>query len=466
MLSHRPKQSEYFRRGLESLLLVVAFFVSFHLRKYADLPFVDPEKSPNFSSHSWFIVLAIPLFWLISRSIQRRSTTGLLRQVTATFAWFGLALATSIFLFQARTFSRSVFFLFLAFSFAAVCGSRYLQRRIAASRLRTPNQWRNVLIVGNNPEARTFGTAIDGNPELGLRVIGYVLGPNEEPRVADNAVLGPVDHLRRLIDKHVVDDVVFAIPQSSFSQLAKYVAWCEEIGVTVHLKMDFLRTIVAKSLPNDLDGTPLLTLTTVPTDAVALTVKRLIDSAVSSIALIALSPLLLLVVIAVRLTSKGPAIFSQQRVGLNGRIFTFYKFRSMRIDAERNKKEVASLNEMTGPVFKARRDPRVTRLGRWLRKFSLDELPQLWNVLSGDMSLVGPRPPLPSEVSEYERWQVRRLSMKPGITCLWQVAGRNDVPFETWMRLDLEYIDNWSLGLDLKILLRTLPAVILARGSR
>jgi lipopolysaccharide/colanic/teichoic acid biosynthesis glycosyltransferase len=176
-------------------------------------------------------------------------------------------------------------------------------------------------------------------------------------------------------------------------------------------------------------------------------------------------PVLLVVWIAIRLGEGGAVLFRQRRCGLNGRVFTLYKFRTMVEGAEERLEEVAHLNEMNGPVFKSSRDPRITWLGRWLRRFSLDELPQLWNVLKGDMSLVGPRPPIPEEVARYERWQRRRLAMKPGLTCLWQIRGRNEIDFEEWMRLDLEYIDNWSPWLDLKILLRTVPVVLSGRGA-
>jgi lipopolysaccharide/colanic/teichoic acid biosynthesis glycosyltransferase len=168
----------------------------------------------------------------------------------------------------------------------------------------------------------------------------------------------------------------------------------------------------------------------------------------------------------VKLSGKGPVFYHQERVGLSGRLFKMHKFRSMLSDADKRLHEVMAHNEMTGPVFKMTNDPRITKVGRWIRKFSVDELPQLWNVLVGEMSLVGPRPPLPKEVELYERWQRRRLSMKPGITCLWQVSGRNDIDFETWMKLDMEYIDNWSLILDLKILFMTIPVVIFAKGAK
>jgi lipopolysaccharide/colanic/teichoic acid biosynthesis glycosyltransferase len=175
---------------------------------------------------------------------------------------------------------------------------------------------------------------------------------------------------------------------------------------------------------------------------------------------------LLATALLIKFTSPGPVFFFQERVGLNGRRFKMIKFRSMYADAEQRLAEVQQHNEMDGPVFKMKNDPRITSVGRWFRRLSIDELPQLWNVLVGEMSLVGPRPPLPNEVERYERWQRRRLSMKPGVTCLWQVGGRNEIDFQTWMKLDMEYIDNWSLFLDFKILLKTISVVLTAKGAR
>jgi exopolysaccharide biosynthesis polyprenyl glycosylphosphotransferase len=275
-----------------------------------------------------------------------------------------------------------------------------------------------------------------------------------------------MDDLKGLVEDLIVDDVLFAVPFSALLSAEPHVAWCEEVGVTVHLKVDFIRTLFSRTYPSELDGMPMLTMSTTPQDAVALLLKRTVDFVVSSVMLVGLSPLLALCALAVKTTSPGSVYFRQQRVGLNGRIFTLLKFRSMYRDAEERRKELERLNEASGPVFKMRRDPRITPVGRLLRRFSLDELPQLWNVFRGDMSLVGPRPPLPDEVRRYERWQRRRLSMKPGLTCLWQVAGRSNIGFDEWMKLDLAYIDNWSLKLDFVILLRTVPAVVLARGAR
>ena len=193
--------------------------------------------------------------------------------------------------------------------------------------------------------------------------------------------------------------------------------------------------------------------------------KRAVDVVLSVVGLVVLSPVLLALALAVKLTSRGPALFVHRRCGINGRTFPFYKFRTMVKDAEARKRELAHLNEMSGPAFKMKRDPRITAIGRFIRKYSIDELPQLINVLRGDMSIVGPRPPVPDEVSQYEAWQRRRLSVRPGLTCIWQVSGRNQISFEQWMIMDMQYIDNWSLARDFNLIFRTVPVVITGRGA-
>ena len=240
---------------------------------------------------------------------------------------------------------------------------------------------------------------------------------------------------------------------------------CEERGITARLAINFFPHVIAKTHLEELDGVPLLTFTTTPKNELLLFLRRGFDFLGSLILLIILSPIFLLVTLAIRLDSAGPIVYRQIRCGLNGRKFTLYKFRSMVQGAEVQKEELASYNIMDGPVFKMKNDPRVTRVGKFLRKTSLDELPQLINVLRGDMSFVGPRPLPAEEVEKIKGWQRRRLSMKPGITGLWQVSGRNQIDFEQWMKLDLEYIDSWSLGLDFKILLRTIFAVLLGKGA-
>jgi exopolysaccharide biosynthesis polyprenyl glycosylphosphotransferase len=209
----------------------------------------------------------------------------------------------------------------------------------------------------------------------------------------------------------------------------------------------------------------MLSLTRTPSDELALAAKRLFDITVSFLVLFLLSPVFLAVAAAIKLDSPGPVFFRQRRVGLQGRTFDIFKLRSMYLDAEARLESLRTHNEMSGPVFKMKNDPRITRVGRFLRRTSLDEFPQFWNVLRGEMSVVGPRPPLPSEVRQYKRWQRRRLSVKPGITCIWQISGRNNIDFDRWMELDLEYIDQWSLWTDFQICLKTIPAVLGTRGA-
>jgi exopolysaccharide biosynthesis polyprenyl glycosylphosphotransferase len=229
--------------------------------------------------------------------------------------------------------------------------------------------------------------------------------------------------------------------------------------------MDLFPHTRARVELEDLDGMPLLSFATTPTSQLKLMLKRTLDVVLASLLLLIALPIVSVIALMIKATSGGNVLFRQTRCGLNGRFFTLYKFRTMVEGAEERRRELLHLNEMNGPVFKLRSDPRVTAFGRFLRRFSLDELPQFWNVLRGDMSLVGPRPPIPEEVAKYQRWQRRRLAMKPGMTCLWQISGRNNLDFDRWMELDLEYIDSWSPTLDFKILLKTIPAVLSGKGA-
>ncbi|HLA82174.1 MAG TPA: exopolysaccharide biosynthesis polyprenyl glycosylphosphotransferase, partial [Thermoleophilia bacterium] len=264
----------------------------------------------------------------------------------------------------------------------------------------------------------------------------------------------------------VVDEVILAIPRAMISDTEKIVQACEEEGVKVRLMADLFEVPFKRLTLDKLDKIPLLTFEPVAHDESKLLVKRALDVVVATALLLVLLPLMALIAIVVKLDSRGPIFFTQKRVGLNKRIFRVVKFRTMHPDAERRQEEVEHLNEAQGPVFKIRNDPRITRVGRFLRRSSLDELPQLLNVLVGGMSLVGPRPLPLRDVSLFDRGvQRKRFSVKPGLTCLWQVSGRSSLPFSEWLRLDLSYIDRWSLTLDLKILLRTIPAVLRGAGA-
>ena len=270
--------------------------------------------------------------------------------------------------------------------------------------------------------------------------------------------------LPELLRRHVIDEVIFAVAKEDLEKLGDAFLVCEEEGVKTRVLLSFFPQVISKVYLERLGSKPLLTFSATPEDE-SLLLKRGLDFIMALIALVALSPLLLILAVLVKLTSRGPILFSQTRCGLGGRRFTLYKFRSMRADADLLREELEALNEVDGPVFKIRNDPRCTPIGRFMRKFSLDELPQLLNIIKGDMSFVGPRPPLPEEVEKYERWQRRRLRMQPGLTCLWALEGRSKLSFRRWMELDLEYIDHWSMTLDWKILLKTIPIVLVGRGA-
>jgi exopolysaccharide biosynthesis polyprenyl glycosylphosphotransferase len=268
-----------------------------------------------------------------------------------------------------------------------------------------------------------------------------------------------------MLQDHVVDEVIFAVSKQDLESMEDIFIACEEEGVKTRVLVNFFPHLHAEVYVEKLQSVPMLTFSSAPENEYLLFLKRLFDTAFSAILLVLLSPLFLIVAILIKLSSRGPAIYSQIRCGLNGRRFRLYKFRSMHKDAEDHFADVQHLNELDGPAFKSSRDPRITPLGRYLRRLSVDEWPQLFNIVKGEMSFVGPRPPVPQEVERYERWQRRRLRMKPGLTCLWALEGRNQLDFRRWMRLDLDYIEHWSLLLDFKILFRTIPRVLSGRGA-
>ena len=367
---------------------------------------------------------------------------------------------------------------------ALVCGAAQVlvigaSRIVLFTALRTLRRrgrnTRNVLVVGSGPRARQATDVIDEHPEWGLRVIGFVdegdfpfdpqllratLGRRDEPRV--HKILDAANLFR----EKVIDEVVVACPRSMLASIAPVISICAALGVPVTLLSDLFSDILQPPPHAMRFGPhPALSFSVVHHDLAQVRIKRAIDAIGAAVCLAISAPVLIAAAMAIRVTSSGPVLFRQQRCGLYGRRFTMLKLRTMHADAEACRSDLEQLNEMDGPVFKIQNDPRITPVGHFLRRYSLDEIPQLWNVLLGDMSLVGPRPPIPDEVDQYHVLQRRRLSMRPGLTCLWQVAGRNEIGFEDWVRLDLEYIDNWSLALDCQILLRTVPAVLRGTGA-
>ena len=352
--------------------------------------------------------------------------------------------------------------------FLAVLVPAILWVRLRAAGLRL---WRarhidQMLIVGVGPLGRLTHREIR---DTGKRrsVIGYLRFDDEQSHARLHApVLGTVHNIEAVLSEHVVNEVYFASTASHHRvEVQSMIRACEKFGIPFALPACGYRFARAKPACADAIPDGYVHYLSVQHKPIQTGLKRLIDIVASSIALFFLSPLLIGTAVAVKLDSRGPILFKQQRVGLHGRTFDMLKFRSMVRDAEDLRAKLAAKNEQAGPVFKMRHDPRITRVGRFIRKFSVDELPQLVNILRGDMSIVGPRPPIPSEVARYEAWQRRRLSVRPGLTCVWQVSGRNEISFDEWMLLDMRYIDHWSLAQDIQLILKTVPVVLKGRGA-
>jgi len=352
-------------------------------------------------------------------------------------------------------------------TFVALGLERRLLRLLAHYMRMHGRNLRNVIVVGAGNDAFDMVSRLARRPDLGYQVVELVEIDRHTAGLSngagDAAVLGRISGI---IGRHPIDEVFVVLRLDAAQPLIRsIVPLCEEQGITVRLLSSLVDLVLAKAQLDELDGRPVITIFTGPPDSVDLLIKRLIDVTVSFLGLVVLAPVFAALAIAIKLGSTGPVLFAQERVGLNRRRFRALKFRTMVEDAEQQQAALEPLNEANGPVFKIRNDPRVTRVGRWLRKLSLDELPQLWNVLRGDMSLVGPRPLPIRDVSRIDvTAHKRRFSVKPGITCLWQINGR--VPeFDYWIKADMEYIDNWSLGLDFRILMKTIPAVLSRRGA-
>lgn len=372
--------------------------------------------------------------------------------------------AIILFAYMARLeLSRLFLGLFIVLSVTLILAMRLAARYLTPA-IRQLSAETHILIVGSGEPARRIARLIEDNRAYRLRLLGFLDGAPSTIELGRTYEVRPLSTLSSLLAGHVVDEILFAVDSQQLAQMEDVILLCEEEGVRTRFAVDFFPHINANVYLDRLGPAPLLTFSSAPTDELRLLVKRVADTAAALAGLILAAPLMFVLGILIRLSSPGPVFFGQTRCGLNGRLFTMYKFRTMCDGAEERKAEVAHLNVKT-TAFKVPNDPRVTPIGRWLRKFSIDELPQLWNVVRGEMALVGPRPAVPSEVEQYKRWQRRRLRMRPGLTCLWTLAGRDTLDFEEWMRLDLAYIDQWSISLDWSILLRSIPYVLMGKGA-
>lgn len=362
--------------------------------------------------------------------------------------------------------------LFLVLFFAYLATLQLIQRslveRFRGSLRRAAGAATSVVVVGSGARAVELARDIEAAERHGLKLVALIdCDRDSESRVTlvRPYPVYPLAALPSLLTERPVDEVTFTVPAERLREMRDVIALCDEHGVTTRVVADFFPHEHSRVHFDRFGDLPMLTFSITPASDVQLLVKRASDALLATAGLIALGAPMLLVAALVKFTSRGPVLFRQQRCGLNGRLFTCYKFRSMVADAESKQRGLEHLNEKDGPAFKISDDPRLTPIGGFLRRFSIDEWPQFWNVLKGDMSIIGPRPAVPSEVSQYKAWQRRRLRMRPGLTCLWAIRGRDGLDFDEWMQMDLEYIDRWSLLLDLQVLARTIPVVLAGKGA-
>ncbi len=422
---------------------------------------------PPFGGCAWMLLIAEPV-WIASffrfgvyRSLRERRPVEIFWNVFDSALASVLVFSAIVYFLGAGTLTKAFAISLFVFSTGLIFLEKWSVTALLRRLRRKGYNSRTVLIAGSGRRAADFARVIEAHPHWGLKILGFI---DEEDRlgmrVGNGKVIGCLGQLADILDGNAVNEVFFILPPEMMQGLEDKIRACEHVGVRATIAADLFSTQIAKPVARQLGGIPLVSFDSVPHGPMHLLLKRSMDVLVSLAALLGFSPLIAVSAAAIKIDSPGPVLFRQKRCGLYGKTFTCYKFRTMVAGADRMLTGIRHLNESEGPVFHARNDPRVTRTGRFLRRTSLDELPQLINVLMGDMSIVGPRPPIPEEVKAYERWQRRRLSMRPGIVCTWQVSRRFQPDFRKWMRMDLEYIDNWSLGLDLQILFRVLPSLL------
>ncbi len=466
VLSRQQRSLRPFFFAADLSLLWLAFELAYRTRAALPLEHVFFLVPPVRASVLLFTLAAWPMVGLWMEVYDRP-----LLEPPLSIAWralkhaLGLLVALVVFEYFTRLdLSRPFLALLCAYAAVLTALARLLIDLLARrywTRLAEP---RHLYVAGTGAEARRIGALIEESVHFGLLLDGFLGAAPGQLALRRSYPVFSLQSFPERLKSAVVDEVIVAVDGAALPQLEDLLQVCEEEGVRVRLCLDFFphrRGTVSLEL---LGATPLLTLSRTPSDEVRLFFKRLTDLVVAALALVLLAPLCGLIALLIRASSPGPALFRQQRCGLNGRRFTLLKFRTMVADAEQRQAGLEHLN-VKQVNFKIPNDPRLTRVGRWLRKFSLDELPQLWNVLRGEMSLVGPRPAIPREVEQYKRWQRRRLRMRPGLTSLWVLEGRDQLGFEETMRLDLAYIDSWSLALDWTILLRTIPRVVTGQGA-
>jgi exopolysaccharide biosynthesis polyprenyl glycosylphosphotransferase len=452
--------------------IILSFILAYYLR-FKVMLFLAPQSLPIFERYFNTLAFVVIVWLAINKLIglyDNKKFTALVDELALLFfsvSVSSLVLVGFLFLYRELWFSRLVVlnawwisFLLLALSRIALAGGQRLLRACGRG-------VKNTLVLGAGEMGETLVAKLLLDRGLGYRVVGYL---DDDPAkqkqcIRGVPVLGTLAAVRDIIPRERINEVLIASAKIPADKVLDIITECERFGVEFKIVPGILELIASRVDVDEIAGVPLLTVSEIRLQGLNAAVKRSVDLLASGLGLLLLSPLLGAVALLVKLTSPGPVLYAQERVGLDGRTFPMYKFRSMIKDADKMIDQLADRSEVAGHIFKMKNDPRLTPPGRFLRRFSIDELPQLINVLFGQMSLVGPRPPLPREVAKYNAWHRKRLRVRPGITGLWQVSGRSHLPFEDMVRLDIYYIENWSLWQDLKILLRTIPVTLTGSGA-
>lgn len=459
---------------LSDLVLINLAFVFAYLVRYEfQLPFETTFRIPyvDYLGQQLLLTLLLAITFVQNKVWRRRRGEFLIDEISrVTYATAtGVALMMAVtFFFRPLAFSRLLLVWALLFIIIFISLGRLTRRGILTACYRRNIGIDRVLVVGSGEAGRSVIRTLLARPDLGFQLLGYVDDGSTENNIGLGRVpnLGSWTRLPQILAHYPQMHTVFiALPAEMHPQMQNVLFICQHHGVHARVVPDLFQLSLNRVEINNMAGIPMLSVRQVPISRTSLALKRAIDLALTLVLALPVLLLTALIAVAIRLESPGPVFYWQERVGKNGRRFDMLKFRSMVVDAEDQQAALEQMNEASGPIFKIKKDPRITRVGRIIRRLSLDELPQLYNILVGDMSFVGPRPPLPSEVEKYESWQMRRLEVTGGLTGLWQISGRSDLTFDEGCLLDIYYIENWSLTLDFRLILQTIPYLLSGRGA-